>query len=321
MYLNQSVADPKKKNPYGDSPSPKVFGNVSPTDPQMFLRINDFAGELLKGERSGKYTPVEYAQWIEDYSDSAARYLSEADSLSLNKKSPEYRRMAIDVSIAAGLGKFFGAKFRAGVLYGIFEQSGDYAALEESLKFYQKARSSWAELADRAKDVYQSDITIGETDVLRGHWLDRLPAIDEDIAFMSAILARKKSSNVAQQENVRLAMEEVKGRPVRPSAVCSHIPPGKFQAGKPLDIELSFEKLPEAAYMYYRHVNHAERFESAEMKISGKSFLATIPAAYTDSVYPLQYYFVLKNGPKLAWMYPGFKADLTNQPYFVVHKR
>ena len=35
-------------------------------DPQLFLRINDFAEELLKGERSGKYSPIEYAQWIED---------------------------------------------------------------------------------------------------------------------------------------------------------------------------------------------------------------------------------------------------------------
>ena len=26
---------------------------------------------------------------------------------------------------------------------------------------------------------------MGEMDVLRGHWLDRLPAIDEDIALMA----------------------------------------------------------------------------------------------------------------------------------------
>jgi hypothetical protein len=55
--------------------------------------------------------------------------------------------------------------------------------------------------------------------------------------------------------------------------------------------------------------------------IFGKQFLAKIPAAYTDTQYPLQYYFELKEGPKSAWMYPGFNKELTNQPYFVVRKR
>ena len=41
------------------------------------------------------------------------------------KDRPEYRRLAIDVAIQAGLGRFFGAKFRAGVLYRIYEQTGD----------------------------------------------------------------------------------------------------------------------------------------------------------------------------------------------------
>ena len=320
MYLNQSIANPNKKNPYGDSPAPKVFGNVSPTDPQIFLRINDFAGELLKGERSGKYTPVEVAQWLEDYADTTAKQLAAAESRAENKNSPEYRRMAIDVSILAGLGHFFGAKFRAGVLYGIFEQSGDRTALEESIKYYRKAKNFWTDLAFQAKDVYKSDITVGENEVLRGHWQDRLPAIDEDIVFMSDLLGQTKSSGVAQKENVRISIQKAMERPVRPSAVCTHVQPKQFQAGKPLQIELSFGKAPKSSRLYYRHVNHAERFESVEMQLVGNRFVATIPAGYTDSPYPLQYYFELKEGPETAWLHPGFNKSLTNQPYFVVRQ-
>jgi hypothetical protein len=32
----------------------------------LFSRMNDFAAELLGAERTGKYSPIEVAQWIED---------------------------------------------------------------------------------------------------------------------------------------------------------------------------------------------------------------------------------------------------------------
>jgi hypothetical protein len=320
MYLNMSIPDSTKKIPFTDTPSPRVFGNVSPTDPQLFSRINDFADELLKGECSGKYTPIDVAQWIEDLSDNTVKYLAQAENRSENKNSPEYRRMSIDVSMVAGLGRFFSAKFRSGVLFRIYEKSNDRTALVESLNYYKKARGYWAELANRAKDVYKPDITIGENEVIRGHWLKRLPAMDEDIAFMANILEQNKVNTEPQKDNVRLAIQEIVGRPARPSLVCRHTQPVQLKTGQPLDLEISFEKTPASARLYYRHVNHAERYEVADMQLQGSSFKATIPAAYTNSQYPLQYYFELRQAPDKAWLYPGFNADKTNQPYFVVRK-
>lgn len=320
MYTNLSIADPNNKNPFFDTPSPRIFGNVSPMDPQLFLRINDFAEELLKGERSGKYSPIEYAQWIEDFADAAARSLALAETRSKRKRKPEFRRMAADVAIAAGLGRFFGAKFRSGVLYAIFEQSGDRAALELALAKYRQARSFWVEFANAARDVYKPDVTVGELDVIRGHWLDRLPAIDADIELMKTKLEGTHSSAVARSERVRLAIEEAMGRPKRDSIVCHHIQPSHIRAGEPLDLELSTEKEIASARLYYRHVNHAERYRTTTMQSTGKSFRTTIPADYTDSPYPLQYYFELRTAPDTAWLYPGFSERLTNQPYFVVGK-
>ena len=320
MYMNQSIPDPAKKNPYTDSPSPRVFGNVSPMDPQLFLRINDYAEELMKNDRSGKYSPIEAAQWIEDYAESAVKHLKAAEIISKGKNSAEFRRMSVDVAIVAGLGRFFGNKFRAGVLYSIFEKSGDRTALEESLGYYMKARGYWVDLAIKAKDIYKPDITIGENPVVRGHWLDRIPAIDEDINFMARILERTQSGAGTLTERVKSAIQEVKSRPTRLSSVCNHYPRKDFIAGKPLPLEFSFEKAPSSARLYFRHVNHAERFEKMEMELSGNSFLATIPAVYTDSQYPIQYYIEPRTGPNKAWMYPGFEENLMNQPYFVVRR-
>ena len=143
MYLNQSMIEAQRNSPYSDTPSPKVFGNVSPMDPQLFAGINEYAAELLKGERSGKYSPVEAAQWIENFADRAAKRLPEDKFAPQGPNRPEFRRLEIDVLIQAGLGRFFGAKFRSGVLYAIFEQTGDRSALENALALYRRARAAW----------------------------------------------------------------------------------------------------------------------------------------------------------------------------------
>ncbi|MCG6960145.1 hypothetical protein LJE82_09680 [bacterium BMS3Abin03] len=319
IYTNQSLANPKQ-NPYWDTPSPQVFGNVSPMDPQLFMRINDFADELLKGKRSGKYSPIEYAQWIEDYAEAVDKNLTAAKNSSKGKQKPEFRRIAIDVTIAAGLGRFFGAKFRAGVLFGIFKQSGDRTALKLSIETYHKARNFWIELSNVARDVYKHNITIGEYDLIRGHWLDRLPAIDEDIDLMRKILEETPTDNTPQQNNVRLAIQEALGQPKRDSAVCHHEQPKYFKVGEPLEIKISIEKTIESVVLYYRHVNHAERFKTVEMQRTGKSYRATIPADYTDTLYPLQYYVEVREKPDNEWLYPGLTSKLTQQPYFVVRK-
>jgi hypothetical protein len=293
IYTNQSLIEPAKTE-YSDTPSPKTFGNTSPLDPQLFSRINDFAGELLKGERSGKYSPIDVAQWLETLAAAAGRSAN------------------IDVAIQSGLGKFFAAKFRAGVLYSIHERTGDRSALEEAIKCYRIARAAWAQLAGKAKGVYVPDVTVGELPWLRGHWLDRLPAIDADISLLEA---RLPSAKLTGDPKVKAAIEVATGRPQLASTEVLHRAPDRFQRKQPLVIELTSSALA-SAILHYRHVNQAERWLSATMDRKNSSYVASIPSAYTDSPYPLQYYFELKSNR--AWLHPGFPADLAGQPYYLV---
>ncbi len=299
LYTNQSLVE-LTKTEYTDTTSPKVFGNASPLDPQLFSRINDFADELLKGERSAKYSPIEVAQWLED--------------LAGVTQPVKDRRVEIDVAIMSGLGKFFAAKFRAGVLYAIHQSTGDRGALEEAVKLYRTARAAWAGLAEKANGVYVPDITVGELPWLRGHWLDRLPAIDADIALLET---RLSSAKLTDEPRVKSAIAEATGRPHRPSAAMLHRPPQRFDREQPLTLELAGPALV-SARVFYRHVNQAERWQSAVMDRKGRAYLAAIPAVYTDSPFPLQYYFELKSAPDRAWMHPGFPSDLAGPPYYMI---
>jgi hypothetical protein len=313
MYTAQPMVDARKNNPYTDTPSPKTFGNASPFDPQMFSTVNGFADELVKGERSGKYSPVEVAQWLEDLAQTAATQLAQTAA----QKTPEFRRMAIDVGMQAALGRFFAARFRSGVLYGIHERTGDRAALEEALKMVRHARDIWAQMAESARGVYVSDLTVGELPWLRGHWLDRLPAIDSDIADMAKRLPGLPQTAPAQR--VKNAIAAALGRPRRGPANFSHSPAPHLPSQEALYLELQApEKV--SVQLWYRHFNQAERWQKTEMLPLPESdrHRASIPASYTDSPFPLQYYFEIRQGPEQVWLYPGFDASRANQPYFVV---
>jgi hypothetical protein len=78
---------------------------------------------------------------------------------------------------------------------------------------------------------------------------------------------------------------------------------------------------PSAVHLYYRHVNQAERWLSLEMQRGRDGYDAAIPGSYTNSAFPLQYYFVFQRGADAAWLYPAFNSTLSNQPYYAVSKR
>ena len=95
--------------------------------------------------------------------------------------------MAIDMGIQAALGRFFAARFRAGVLYSRFTNG---PAIARRSKRHSRriagAREIWAKMAEDARAAYMW--TMSRWANWRGCediGLDRLPAIDADIANMA----------------------------------------------------------------------------------------------------------------------------------------
>jgi hypothetical protein len=56
------------------------------------------------------------------------------------------------------------------------------------------------------------------------------------------------------------------------------------------------------------------------MEAHDNRYRAVIPAEYTNSPYPLQYYFEVRERPETASLYPGFPPGLDRQPYFVARR-
>ncbi|HUI54626.1 MAG TPA: hypothetical protein VLY04_06620, partial [Bryobacteraceae bacterium] len=316
VYTNMPIVEGGAPVPYGDTMQPRRLGTVSPLDPELFSTIEEHAGELLKGRRSGKYSPVEVAQWLEDAASVAERELETAVSRTPSRNAPEFRRLEEDVRIQAGLGQFFAAQLRSGVLFDIYRQTGNGTAREQAIAAYRRARNAWAAMAERARRVYRADITFGEAPVRRGHWIDRLPAIDKDIAAMEATHFEPAHATAANAEAAKPAIRAAMEQPRRVSV--KHTPPGGFQPGNSVSIDLRPGAPVASARLHYRRVNQAERWQTLDMVSDGPGFKAAIPADYTRSPYALEYYFELRRDAATTWLHPGFAANLDNQPYFVL---
>jgi hypothetical protein len=308
MYANQPIVPGSAYVPYTDTPEPRVFSHVSPLDPQLFSTIAEHAADLLAGRANAKYSPAEVAAWLEALSDDSGRALAELGA----PKDARTQRLVDDVEIQRGIAAFFAAKLRSGLYFTLWQQGKSRQAGEQALATYRSARNAWARMAERTKTVYAADVSYGDIPQRRGHWSDRLAAIDADIAAMQSAIAAQPGGDSAVPAGVAMP-------PPRPSSEVRHLATDHFRPGSDLPVVLTAGG-GVSAQLFYRHVNQGERWRSMPMSQEGDTLRAAIPGAYTNSPYPLQYYFVLQNGAQ-AWFHPGFNASLSNQPYFAVWKR
>jgi hypothetical protein len=319
IYTNMPIVD-GGDHPYRDTPQPSRLGNVSPLDPGLFASIEDFVRETVNeaGEPSGRVSPLRVATRLDELAATASRALDEAVRQVADASTPGFRRAAIDVAIQAALGRFFAAKLRAGVAFAVYRQGADRSRLSQALDAYRQARAAWLDAIEHGR-VYRADITVGGEPFLRGQWADRLPAIDADLAAMEAVWQQASRGAEPTTAAPLAALEPA------PLAVdCAHVPPGTFEPGQPLPVELrarATDGRPFDARLYYRHVNQAEAYAVQPMLPGADTaWCAQIPGQYTASPYPLQYYFVLRRGPSTR-RYPDLAPDLANQAYFVVRRK
>jgi hypothetical protein len=319
IISNMPMADPALPQP-DDTRQPRLFGNVSPFDPQLFQSPNECADDLIAGRCSGKYSPLEVAQWLESIADMAAAQISTARAQQgPSASNPGFRRVEEDVLIQRGLALFFAAKFRSAVLWRLYVQTGHAGAGDAAIARYIEGRDAWAAMATRAAGIYRPNITYGG-ERLQGHWLDRVSAFDKDIAD----LRRRRAATygpagivdpVIVDRALKIASETV----IRPAVHAQHTPARNFVPGHPLAIILRCSRpTPNRVVFHYRHVNQAERWQSSRLSRADDAFSGEIHGKYTGTRFSLQYYFEVETDSAKTTLFPPLDADLASVPYFCV---
>jgi hypothetical protein len=313
IYSPTSILPAPGKPLYSDSPAPHNVSVISPLDPQLFNTIDQHAKDLVSGTKNARYSPVEVSEWLETMVRESTNSLAVARGDGSRAKSAEFRQMEEDILVLNDLGLYYANLFRTGVFYSIFEQTGDPRASEQSLAAYRRAREAWARVAERTNKIYAADISYGDIAMRRGHWSDRLPAIDEDLALLEKHFSEVQTRHISAGTAVQNTTKAVP----RLAISIEHQAPASFAAGNDLPLAMTAPAVVIESILWYRHVNHGERWLSVPMQKSGNSYSVAVPASYTNSPYPMQYYFELRT-VDAAMLHPPFNSTLSNQPYYTV---
>ena len=311
--------DGTRPHPYLDTPVPRRFGTVAPLDPEVFSSVDDYVRRLFTGEPDGRLTPLEVADRLDGFADGATRRIDWVE-VNVPRRDAEVQRWTVDVRILAALGRFFAGKLRAAVWYELFAETGDRTSLQRAVDHLAGARDAWVDASEHAS-VYLHDLTFGPEPRLRGHWLDRLPAIDADLADMRNGCGAPIPAGGGNSYHEGLIAAG--GR--RPTVDVAHTPPEAFRSGEPLVIRAGVggedaERVT-AVNIRYRPMNHALRVSSREMHRDRDAFTVEIPAAELVVAHPLAYAFEVRDDAGGARRHPGLGDTLTQQPYFIVRPR
>ena len=101
--------------------------------------------------------------------------------------SPEFRRVAIDMTIQTGLGRFFAAH-SAPVCFTRFISEVVTVPLPGGDSIESLRAQCLGQIGRGGKDAVVHDINYGQEYFMHGQWLDRLPAMDRDTADLEKLL-------------------------------------------------------------------------------------------------------------------------------------
>jgi hypothetical protein len=110
----------------------------------------------------------------------------------------------------------------------------------------------------------------------------------------------------------------VQQRTTRSRVSLTHKPSERFSRGRVLEI-VAQTRVPtdSTVQLLYRHAHQAEAWQEMPMTVAGLNLRAAIPGSFTETVYPIIYYFVIHSREAAAAMIPGLGEGLDHMPYYV----
>ncbi|WP_053200219.1 hypothetical protein [Streptomyces viridochromogenes] len=314
VYADLPITPWVRERHYAFDTTSTDWQGVSSFDPILFYGVGEYADDAVAGRLCGKYTPLEVAAWLEEFTGDGEAVLHRVRQ-DLASAGPQARRVLVDAEILIRLGRFFAGKFRAAVAYALWSRTGVREHLTAAADLLERAHEAYAGIVTVAAGVYRDEFTFGHALSERGHWSENLDAMADDLHALR--VERDRATGGAEPVPVA-------HRATRPALDGVRLDvPERFERGAPLHVTLTGR--PEAlgrisgVTLHHRRLDQSEDWSRVRMCPDGDGFTATLPADLTTTSYPLMCFAEADLTGEAPVLVPGFRSGLADQPYVVIH--
>ena len=277
---------------------------IEPSDPTQFYGIAEYAADAAKGRLSGKWTPLQVAQYLKGLSAETHAAIDAVEQSGF--RSAEWRGTALDFGMLADLAEYHACRLRAATGLAMQRETGEMGYLPGAVEAMREARDCWASLVKRANGVYASRLVFGRPGSGHiGHWTDQAEVAARDLLFLERQVLESPgrerwspgSDSVPERMDVAYEGEE-KGMP-----------------GRDLVLRICVQRESKAAYAHYRVANQALSFIRIEMQSEDSRYVASIPGATIDGKWDLMVFFEVHLASGHVFRWPDWRVET---PYRVI---
>lgn len=290
-----------------------TYGSTEPSDHGLFYGIEEYVSDCVKGTMAGKYTPVQYADWLLALADSVEEKAGQAQAVSGKAEDAEYRALMVDLAMLCDMARYHAYKIRAALELARWKQDQDTAHLKACEVLFKKAIGYWEFLSEKGDKAYYHDLNFSSagTKTRRGTWRNLKKELEADLNTIEQLL---ESSGAA---NMQAGKEEKEKELFLYSCF-----PEEVKAGSDISIRVGKSGVGawgDTPVLHYRHVNQTEGlFLTVEMKEAGEEYEAVIPGDYVTADWDLMVYITVQKRDGVCSMYPGIYNPVYPYPYHVI---
>jgi hypothetical protein len=315
LFLENNLNKPKDYDFITDI----TYGSTEPSDHGLFYGIDEYAEDLIAGKLSGKYSPLQVADWLDDLAQETGDTLAAAEGAVKDKDGAEFLAMRLDLLMLCDFARYHAEKMRAAFALALWRAKKEGACLSDAVLLLDSAIGYWEALARKGRENYYHDLNFSSagSETRRGTWGDLTVEL---LADRKTLVDMLKSNNVGAKDafagSYRPASLPVERRHL---IACF---PETAQAGQALEIEVAtagFGEAEAAPVLHYRHTDQTEGlFHALQMERSSTGYIACIPAKYLIPEWDLQIYITIQGPSGACVMLPGVYHPVYPYPYHVI---
>lgn len=298
-----------------------TYAASEPSDPGLFYSIAAWVDDSLSGKLAAKYSPLQAAEWLVEFSRATREAVDELDRLPGVAKIREHAAARIDFLMLADIAQFHADKVHAAVNLARYQRTNEVARLAAARAAMQRALETWRALSERGTKAYHENLVFqagGMSGGRMGHWKDWLPEVEGDLAQLAKLLEGKTAGPAGASADEKVAPEA--------SVVSMRaLVPQHARPGEDIPVEILLDPVTRGRgtwTLHYRHANQLEgAFKEAAMTETAFGYRGVIPAQYVAPDFDLLVYFASLDANKGTRIFPGLYNAEYPMPYLVIDVR